>query len=85
MSLKRCLSESNCSPDTLRAPELIPLPRQIRGGSNAGGTGPFTCTPIGSFDSGVRTIRITPAGRMNAASSGTSQANFTIRFRAQVQ
>lgn len=53
--------------------------------SGAGGAGPFTYTPIGPFDPAVRAIRITPGGRMNAASSGTSQPSFTIRFRAQVQ
>ena len=30
-------------------------------------------------------VRITPAGRMERASSGTSQPSFTIRFRARVE
>ncbi|QDH32932.1 CshA/CshB family fibrillar adhesin-related protein [Porphyrobacter sp. YT40] len=53
--------------------------------SNATGSGPYTYTPTGAFDPAVRAIRITPAGRMNAASSGTIQPSFTIRFRARVQ
>lgn len=53
--------------------------------SSTGGTGPFNYSPVGPFDPDVRAIRITPAGRMNAASTGTSQPSFTIRFRAQVQ
>ncbi|WP_158094238.1 CshA/CshB family fibrillar adhesin-related protein [Erythrobacter donghaensis] len=53
--------------------------------SNASGSGPYTYTPVGAFDAAVRAIRITPAGRMNAATSGTSQPSFTIRFRARVQ
>lgn len=53
--------------------------------ANAGGAGPFTYTPNGPFDADVRGIRIAPAGRMNAASSGTSQPSFTIRFRARVE
>ena len=53
--------------------------------SSTGGTGPFNYAPVGPFDPDVRAIRITPAGRMNAASNGTSQPSFTIRFRAQVQ
>jgi hypothetical protein len=57
----------------------------VRFSSDASGTGPFTYTPIGAFDPGVRAIRIIPAGRMNAASSATSQPSFTIRFRARVQ
>jgi hypothetical protein len=52
-------------------------------GSN--GAGPYTYMPVGPFDPDVRAIRITPAGRMNSASSGTSQPSFTIRFRARVQ
>lgn len=53
--------------------------------SNASGAGPYTYTPTGAFDPAVRAIRITPAGRMNAATSATSQPSFTIRFRARVQ
>jgi uncharacterized repeat protein (TIGR01451 family) len=50
-----------------------------------GGGAPYTYTPAGPFDPNVRGIRIVPAGRMNAAANGTSQPNFTIRFRARVQ
>lgn len=53
--------------------------------ANAGGAGPYTYTPNGPFDADVRGIRIAPAGRMNSASSGTSQPSFTIRFRARVE
>ncbi|GAB4470804.1 MAG: hypothetical protein OHK0018_00280 [Erythrobacter tepidarius] len=53
--------------------------------SSPGGAGPFTYAPVGPFDPNVRAIRITPGGRMNAATSGTSQPSFTIRFRARVQ
>ncbi len=53
--------------------------------SQPNGQAPFTYTPSGTFDPNVRGIRITPTGRMNAASSATSQPSFSIRFRAQVQ
>lgn len=53
--------------------------------SAANGAGPFTYTPVGPFDINVRGIRIVPAGRMNAATSATSQPNFTLRFRARMQ
>jgi hypothetical protein len=57
----------------------------VRFSSATGGTAPYTYTPVGPFDPSVRGIQITPAGRMNAATSGTNQPSFTIRFRAQVQ
>jgi uncharacterized repeat protein (TIGR01451 family) len=57
----------------------------VRFSSASNGAGPFTYTPVGPFDPNVRGIRIIPGGRMNAASSGTSQPSFTIRFRARVQ
>lgn len=53
--------------------------------SAPGDAGPFTYTPTGAFDANVRSIRITPAGTMAAATSPTIQPNFTIRFRARVQ
>jgi uncharacterized protein YcsI (UPF0317 family) len=53
--------------------------------SKANGEGPFNCTPVGSFDSNVRSLRIVPAGQMQRATSVTSQHSFTIRFRAQVE
>ena len=49
------------------------------------GGAPYTYTPSGAFDANVRAIRIIPSGRMNAATSATSQPSFTIRFRARVQ
>jgi hypothetical protein len=57
----------------------------VRFSSAPGGTTGFTYTPVGPFDPNVRGIRIAPTGTMAAATSGTSQPNFTIRFRAQVQ
>ena len=57
----------------------------VRFSSQANGAGPYTYIPVGSFDANVRGIRIIPAGRMNAASSGTIQPSFTIRFRARLQ
>lgn len=56
----------------------------VRFSSAAGTAGPFTYTPTGAFDSNVRAIRIAPTGTMAAASSGSSQPSFTIRFRARV-
>lgn len=53
--------------------------------SQLGGLAPFNYIPTGAFDQAVRGIRITPAGRMERASSGTSQPSFTIRFRARVE
>lgn len=53
--------------------------------ASPGGAAPYTYSPGGAFDPAVRGIRIIPAGRMNAASSGTSQPSFTIRFRARVE
>jgi uncharacterized repeat protein (TIGR01451 family) len=53
--------------------------------SATGSAGPFTYTPTGAADANVRAIRIAPTGTMAAASSGTSQPTFTIRFRATVQ
>ncbi|AUX68125.1 hypothetical protein CHX26_00100 [Porphyrobacter sp. HT-58-2] len=57
----------------------------VRFTASPGGAGPYTYSPGGAFDPAVRGIRIIPAGRMNAASSGTSQPSFTIRFRARVE
>jgi uncharacterized repeat protein (TIGR01451 family) len=57
----------------------------VRFSSVAGTAGPFTYTPSGAFDPNVRVIRIAPTGTMSAASSGTSQLSFTIRFRARLQ
>lgn len=57
----------------------------VRFSSAAGGAAPYTYTPVGTFDPNVRAIRIVPGGRMSAASSGTSQPSFTIRFRARMQ
>ncbi|MFN4020282.1 MAG: hypothetical protein ACK4IC_07185 [Erythrobacter sp.] len=57
----------------------------VRYANVPGSSGPFTYTPVGAFDANVRTIRIAPTGKMKAASSGTNQPNFTIRFRARVQ
>ena len=57
----------------------------VRYSSAAGGTAPYTYTPSGTFDPNVRGIRIAPTGTMNAATSGTAQPSFTIRFRAQLQ
>jgi uncharacterized repeat protein (TIGR01451 family) len=57
----------------------------VRYSSASGGVAPYTYTPSGTFDLNVRGIRIAPTGTMNAASSGTAQPSFTIRFRAQVQ
>jgi hypothetical protein len=57
----------------------------VRFSSAAQGAAPYTYTPTGAFDPNVRGIRIIPGGRMNGASSGTSQPSFTIRFRAQVR
>lgn len=57
----------------------------VRFSSQANGAGPFTYVPTGAFDANVRSIRIIPAGRMNAATSGSSQPSFTLRFRARVQ
>lgn len=57
----------------------------VRFSSTPGEAGPFTYTPVGPFDPNVRAIRIIPGGRMSQATSGTSQPNFTIRFRARVQ
>lgn len=57
----------------------------VRYSSAPGGTTGFTYTPTGAFDPNVRGIRINPTGTMAAATSGTSQPSFTIRFRAQVQ
>lgn len=57
----------------------------VRYSSAPGGTTGFTYTPTGAFDPNVRGIRIAPTGTMAAATSGTSQPSFTIRFRAQVQ
>ena len=57
----------------------------VRFSSAPGGTTGFTYTPTGAFDPNVRGIRINPTGTMAAATSGTSQPSFTIRFRAQVQ
>lgn len=51
----------------------------------ANGAAPYTYTPTGSFDANVRGIRIAPTGTMAAATSGTTQPSFTIRFRAQVR
>jgi uncharacterized repeat protein (TIGR01451 family) len=51
----------------------------------AGGVAPYTYTPTGSYDANVRGIRIAPTGTMAAATSGTAQPSFTIRFRAQVR
>lgn len=51
----------------------------------AGGTTTFTYTPTGTFDGRVTGIRIAPTGTMAAASSGTAQPSFTVRFRAQVE
>jgi uncharacterized repeat protein (TIGR01451 family) len=51
----------------------------------AGGTTGFTYTPTGTFDGNVTGIRIAPTGTMAAASSGTAQPSFTVRFRAQVE
>lgn len=53
--------------------------------SSVGTSGPFTYTPTGTADPNVRAIRIATTGTMAAATSGTSQPNFTIRFRALVQ
>jgi len=57
----------------------------VRYSSAPGGTTGFTYTPTGAFDPNVRGIRINPTGTMAAATSGTNQPSFTIRFRAQVQ
>jgi uncharacterized repeat protein (TIGR01451 family) len=57
----------------------------VRYSSAPAGGGPFTYTPSGPFDGNVRSIRITPAGTMAAATSATNQPSFTIRFRARVQ
>jgi uncharacterized repeat protein (TIGR01451 family) len=51
----------------------------------AGGITGFTYTPTGTFDGRVTGIRIAPTGTMAAATSGTAQPSFTIRFRAQIQ
>lgn len=53
--------------------------------SAAGDAGPFTYVPNGAFDANVRAIRIAPTGTMAAATSGTNQPSFTIRFQARVQ
>jgi uncharacterized repeat protein (TIGR01451 family) len=53
--------------------------------SSAGLAGPFTYSPSSAFDASVRALRVTPGGTMAAASSGTSQPSFTIRFRAKVE
>jgi uncharacterized repeat protein (TIGR01451 family) len=53
--------------------------------SQPDGFGPFNYTPSSGFDPNVRGIRITPRGQMDRASSGTSQPNFSIRFRARVE
>lgn len=53
--------------------------------SSSGVSGPFTYAPSGAFDPNVRAIRIAPTGTMAAATSGTNQPSFTIRFRAQVR
>jgi len=57
----------------------------VRFSSAQGGAAPYTYTPVGTFDTNVRGIRIIPGGRMAAATSGTAQPSFTIRFRAQLQ
>lgn len=57
----------------------------VRFSSAPGGTTAFTYTPTGAFDPNVRGIRINPTGTMAAATSGTSQPSFTIRFRARVE
>lgn len=57
----------------------------VRFSSAQGGAAPYTYTPVGTFDPGVRGIRIIPGGRMAAATSGTAQPSFTIRFRARLQ
>ena len=51
----------------------------------ANGLAPYTYTPSGTYDANVRGIRIAPTGTMAAATSGTAQPSFTIRFRAQVR
>lgn len=53
--------------------------------SQAGTPTTFTYTPAGPFDRNVRAIRIAPTGTMAAATSGTNQPNFTIRFRARLE
>jgi len=50
-----------------------------------GGTTNFTYTPTGTFDGQVTGIRIAPTGTMAAATSGTAQPSFTIRFRARIE
>lgn len=50
-----------------------------------GGIAPYTYTPTGTYDGRVTGIRIAPTGTMPAATSGTAQPSFTIRFRAQVE
>lgn len=57
----------------------------VRFSQAAGGAAPYTYTPAGPFDGNVTAIRIAPTGTMAAATSGTLQPNFTIRFRAQVE
>ncbi|WP_157696649.1 CshA/CshB family fibrillar adhesin-related protein [Porphyrobacter sp. CACIAM 03H1] len=57
----------------------------VRFSSAQGGAAPYTYNPVGTFDTNVRGIRIIPGGRMAAATSGTVQPSFTIRFRAQLQ
>jgi uncharacterized repeat protein (TIGR01451 family) len=57
----------------------------VRFSSASGGAAPYTYAPVGAFDANVRGIRITPSGTMIAATSGTSQPSFTIRFRARLE
>jgi uncharacterized repeat protein (TIGR01451 family) len=51
----------------------------------SGGTTSFTYTPTGTYDGRVTGIRVAPTGTMAAATSGTAQPSFTIRFRAQIE
>lgn len=57
----------------------------VRFSSAPGGAAPYSYTPVSAFDVNVRGIRITPAGTMSAATSGTNQPNFTIRFLARME
>jgi len=57
----------------------------VRFSSQTGTPTNFNYSPVGAFDRNVRAIRIAPTGTMAAATSGTSQPSFTIRFRARLE
>lgn len=55
----------------------------VRFSNQAGGGAPFAYLPAATYDPNVRGVRIAPTGTM-AASTGTAQPSFTIRFRGRV-